>query len=557
MKKIIQQESYFVICFDYNPTILDSVRRLPGREYNHSSKVWTVPVEHRSYVENFARLHGFSIPGLTPDPFKNFNYVIPDMPDLAIEIPLKRDLFPFQKQGVAYALKQKRLIIGDQPGLGKTAQAIATITAAGAFPCLVICPSSLKINWEREWDMWTTKKAMILNDNIKRTYSYFYESNLAQVFIVNYESLKKYFVTEIKQKTGKDGKKEPLTLKNIKFNDKIKFFKSVIVDESHRIKDLKTQQTKFTKGICSEKEYILLLTGTPVVNKPKDLVAQLGVIDRMGNFGGYKNFLSWFCDNEDRWKELNVLLRRNCFYRREKMDVLKQLPSKMRAAVLCDITTRKEYNDALADLEQYLRRYRQASDEQVERSLRGEIMVRIGILKNISARGKLTDVVDYVSDVVDSGEKIILFVHLKDVAATLKRFFPAAVTILGSDDALTRQRNIDMFQNDASCQVIICSIKAAGVGITLTASSRVAFVELPWHPADCEQCEDRAHRIGQTDSVQCTYFLGKDTIDEWIYQVINEKRNMTKQITGAREDVEESVLHGVINLLGKKMGIEN
>jgi hypothetical protein len=435
-----------------------------------------------------------------------------------------------------------------------TAQAIATILAANAFPCLVICPSSLKINWEREWDMWTTRKALILNDSIRRTFPYFYEARMAHVFIANYESLKKYFVEEINQPVDVEtGKKKPLTLKHIKFNDKIGFFKSVIVDESHRVKDLKTQQTKFTKGICSNKEYILLLTGTPVVNKPKDLIPQLGIIDRMNDFGGYRNFTSCFCDREDKWRELNVLLRRNCFYRREKTEVLKQLPAKIRQAVLCDITTRKEYGDALKDLEIYLRRYRQASDEQVEKSLRGEIMVRIGILKNISARGKLDDVIDYVSDVIDSGEKIILFVHLKEVAEKLKRVFPAAATILGSDDSQTRQRSIDNFQNDANCQLIICSIKAAGVGITLTASSRVAFVELPWHPADCEQCEDRAHRIGQTDSVQCTYFLGKETIDEWIYSVINEKREMTKQITGAREEVEESVLNGVINLLSKNI----
>jgi SWI/SNF-related matrix-associated actin-dependent regulator 1 of chromatin subfamily A len=534
-------------------SILDSVRNLPGRRFDFTNKLWTVPVSSKKHVEEFARRHNFNLKGLEKDPFETFNYNIPDMPNLTVEIPLKRELFPFQKQGVAYALKQKRLIIGDQPGLGKTATSIATITSANAFPCLVICPSSLKINWEREWDMWTAKKAIVLNDSVKRTFTYFYESGMTQVFITNYESLKKYFVAEIKQEIGADGKKEKLTLKNIVFNDKIGFFKSVIVDESHRVKDLKTQQTKFTKGICKGKEYILLLTGTPVVNKPVDLISQLGIIDRMEDFGGYRNFVSRFCDKGDRWRELNVLLRRNCFFRREKTDVLKQLPAKMRAAVLCDITTRKEYNDALADLETYLKRYRQASDEQIEKSLKGEIMVRIGILKNISARGKLPDVIDYVGDVIDSGEKIILFVHLREVADTLKRFFPAAVTILGADDAQTRQRNIDRFQNDSSCQLIICSIKAAGVGITLTASSRVAFVELPWHPADCEQAEDRAHRIGQTDSVQCTYFLGKDTIDEWIYKVISEKREMTKQITGAREEIEESVINGVINLLSKKV----
>jgi SWI/SNF-related matrix-associated actin-dependent regulator 1 of chromatin subfamily A len=183
--------------------------------------------------------------------------------------------------------------------------------------------------------------------------------------------------------------------------------------------------------------------------------------------------------------------------------------------------------------------------------MRGEIMVRIGVLKNISARGKLTDVIEYVSNVIDSGEKIVLFTHLREVQETLKKFFPDAVTIFGSDNNAERQRNIDAFQKDPKVQLIICSIKAAGVGITLTASSNVAFVELPWHPADCEQAEDRCHRIGQINSVQCLYFLGKNTIDEWIYQLINEKREMSNQITGARNDVEEKILDGLINILSK------
>lgn len=550
MRAIIRQDNNYVIVFDYSPSIVSDVKMIPGRRWDGLSKQWTVPVSSKRFVEQFAQKHNFSINGGdVPSVFKSFDYTIPDMPALRVDVPLLRELFPFQKTGVQYILDKKRVIVGDQPGLGKTGQAIAAVHAANAYPCLVICPSTLKENWRREYEIWTGKTAMILNDSIKRTWPYFYEAKLADIFIVNYESLKKYFVTEINQPLDEDGKKVPLRLNHIKFSSNINLFRSVIVDESHRIKDTKTQQAKFTKGVCTNKEYILLLTGTPVVNKPKDLVSPLGILEKMNDFGGYKNFTKWFCDSEDRWRELNVLLRKNCFYRREKTDVLKDLPAKIRQAVLCDITTRREYNDALADLEDYMKRYRQATDEQIRKSMKGEIMVRIGILKNISARGKITDVVDYVSDVVDAGEKIILFTHLKEVQKALKQFFPGAVTIFGEDDMQTRQRNVDAFQNDPRIQVIICSIKAAGVGLTLTASSRVAFVELPWHPADCEQCEDRAHRIGQHDSVQCTYFLGKDTIDEHIYQIIADKRDMSNQIVGARNDVEESIMDGVMSLL--------
>ena len=552
MRQIIEHSTHFVIAFDFSRTILDEVRDIPGRRFDAQRKQWTAPLSAREQVRALALRYNFRYnDGSVPTVFRNFNYEIPEMRPLSVEIPLKRELFPFQRTGVQYILDKKRLIVGDQPGLGKTGQAIAAMEAAGAFPCLIVCPSSLKENWRREVELWTEHKAMILSEQTRDSWQLYYESGLAQYFITNYESLKKYFVTEINRPV-KDGRQVPLRLNHIKFSEKTKLFASVIADESHRIKDYKTQQSKFMKGICDGKEYIVLLTGTPVVNKPKDLISQLGIIDRINELGGYRNFQQWFCEDGDRWRELNVMLRRTCFYRREKTDVLKDLPAKMRQAVLCDIITRREYDEALSDLADYLKRYKSATDEQIQKSMRGEIMVRIGILKNISARGKINDVVDYVNDVVAAGEKIILFTHLRDVQQRLKDHFPTAVTIFGEDDTQTRQRNVDAFQNDPNVRIIICSIKAAGVGLTLTASSRVAFVELPWHPADCEQCEDRTHRIGQTDSVQCTYFLGKDTIDEHIYQLIAEKRNMSNQITGARDEVEESVINGVINILANK-----
>ncbi len=105
-----------------------------------------------------------------------------------------------------------------------------------------------------------------------------------------------------------------------------------------------------------------------------------------------------------------------------------------------------------------------------------------------------------------------------------------------------RQHAVDSFQKDAKTNLIICSIKAAGVGITLTSSSRVAFVELPWHAADCDQCEDRTHRIGQKNSVQCTYFLGKDTIDEDIYKIIESKRKVANTITGSVDNVQREII---------------
>lgn len=544
---ITRTEKVFRVEFKYNPRLVDAVKLLPERRFDSINKCWTVPVSFEKEIASFANRYNFKF-GNQVDEEKYFDAI--PLPELNQEIPLKMTLFPYQANGVAYAIDKKRVIIGDQPGLGKTAQAIAAVMATNQFPCLVICPSSLKINWKREWEMWTNKKAMILTDNVKHNFHLFYQTGLIQVFIVNYESLKKYFVQSIsKTDSGK------LTLKNITFKKQFTdMFKSVIIDESHRVKSTATQQTKFTKGICTGKEYIYCLTGTPVINKPKDLISQLGIIDQMPAFGGYKNFVMRYCNGPNEasnLRELNYMLTSNCFYRRDKQDVLKDLPDKMRQIALCEISTRKEYTDAERDMVEYLYKYKDADDEKVARALRGEIMVKIGILKNVSARGKIADVCEFVDDILDSGEKLVLFCHLREVIHELKKHYPKAVTITGEDDNIARQNAIDSFQSNPKTQLIICSIKAAGVGLTLTAASRVAFVELPWTAADCDQCEDRVHRIGQKDSVTATYFLGNNTIDEKIYKIIQAKRDIAKQITGSTEQIEESIVDLMFDLFTK------
>ncbi|MGL5913696.1 MAG: SNF2-related protein, partial [Bacteroidales bacterium] len=239
MKSIVQAGNYYVIQFDDSPYILSDIKLIPGRVFDGASKLWKVPTSSKEYVANFAKKHRFNFKGDgVYEPFRGFDYAIPSMKELDIDISLKRELFPFQKQGVKYIIDRKKVIVGDQPGLGKTGQAIAALEGAKAFPALIICPSSLKINWQREIEIWTNRKAMILNDSIRRTWTYFYEAGMAEIFIVNYESLRKYFVAEIKQPINEEGKKVPLRLYHIKFLPSINLFKTVIVDESHRVKDI-------------------------------------------------------------------------------------------------------------------------------------------------------------------------------------------------------------------------------------------------------------------------------------------------------------------------------
>ena len=532
----------FELSFKYKPSIVDRIRQIPGRRFDGARKVWIVPTRSRVDLERMIyQIQQFEninwVSGTTKKE-EDIAYDVPELPDLTIPHSLKIQPYPYQLKGIARGLELKRFMNCDEPGLGKTLQSIATINLANAFPCLVICPSSLKINWQREWEKFTDKKAMVLTDKVRDTWTFFYQTGMHQVFIVNYESLKKYFVQRIKKAEG-------WTLRDVEFRNSINLFKSVIIDESHRCKSASTQQAKFCKGICTGKEWVIELTGTPVVNRPKDLIPQLAILDRMNDFGGYKPFVDRYCSGQreaSNLRELNFNLWKYCMFRREKSLVLTDLPDKIRQVNTCEITNRKEYMDAERDLIMYLQKYKDADDDKIAKAMRGEVMVRINILRQISARGKVRDVIEFVKDFRENGKKIILFCSLHEVVDQLKRYFPIAVSVTGRDSQDEKQRAVDAFQNNPKADIIICSIKAAGVGLTLTASSNVAFVEFPWTYADCCQCEDRAHRIGQKDSVTCYYFLGRRTIDEKVYRIIQEKKNIANAVTGSTEDIEENIV---------------
>jgi SWI/SNF-related matrix-associated actin-dependent regulator 1 of chromatin subfamily A len=558
---ITETERDYEISFPFDPVKLRAVKEIPGARYYGSNKTWHVPL-HRQKDINFLR-QKFNVGEFAPVQKPEEIGEIPPLPELKTELPLIRKPFPFQSSGIAYGLEKKRLIIGDQPGLGKTIQAIGIVSGANAFPCLVICPSTLKLNWQKEWKDCTGKRALILSDKVKTTFPKYHEVGMVDIFICNYESLEKYFV--------QDGWKKPegkqFKLNDIPFKPVISLFKSVIIDESHKCKDGSTQQSKFVMGICKQKQYALCLTGTPVVNKPKDLISQLVIINRLSDIvshcvdysgkdrSGYRRFILRYCDGgrgESNLRELNYRLNLNCFYRREKSEVLKDLPAKMRQVILCEISNRSEYDKAENEFVHYLKTVRGCSDEQVKKKLRGEIMVKMGILKQISARGKIAEVKDYVNDIIDSGEKIILFCYLKEIIHELKRIYPHALTIYGEDSLEARNNSVKSFQTNPASNIIICNYKSGGVGLTLTASSRVAFVEFPWTFADCEQCEDRAHRIGQVDSVQCAYFLGENTIDRYCYELIQKKKTIAQTITGAVDDVAEEIIDQLLTLFNQK-----
>lgn len=543
----------YAVKFDrYHQQVVDKLKSSVSiRWWDKQTGAWLIPATNKCkaeldqltyYVRHFEPVQWGTVAQSQTE--EDVAFQIPEMPELDGDHGLKIQPYPYQLQGIARGLQLKRFINGDDMGLGKSLESIATINKADAFPCLVICPNVVKINWQREWHKFTDKKAMVLTDSVRDSWPFFWQTGMNQVFIVNYESLRKYFVRRIT-------KAEKWTLKDVEFHNTIKLFKSVIIDESHKVKSTATQQTKFCKGIASGKEYIILLTGTPVVNKPKDLVAQLGIMDRMIDMGGWKGFMLRYCSGPNQasnLKELNYKLWQHCFFRREKSKVLTQLPDKVRQIVSCEITNRKEYMDAERDLIDYLKRYKEADDEKIQKSLKGEVMVRIGILKDITARGKLKEVIDFVKDFRGNGKKIILFCNLHEIVDRLMIAFPSAVCVTGRQNMQEKQASVDAFQKNPKTDVIICSIKAASAGITLTAASDVAFIELPWTYADCDQAESRAHRIGQKDSVNCYYLLGRRTIDQKLYRIIEEKKHISNAVLGAEDNIQTNIVDMMANL---------
>jgi SWI/SNF-related matrix-associated actin-dependent regulator 1 of chromatin subfamily A len=224
----------------------------------------------------------------------------------------------------------------------------------------------------------------------------------------------------------------------------------------------------------------------------------------------------------------------------------------------------KEYKEAERDIIKYLVKYQDADDEKIQRTIRGAIMVKMGLLKQISARGKVKGAVDIIHNVIDGdeGQKLIVFCYLKEVVQALKAEFRQAVTVTGEDSPAQEQYAVDRFQNDESVRLIILNYKSGGVGLTLTAASNVLFVEFPWTAADCSQAEDRAHRNGQKNAVTCTYLLGSGTIDEYMFNLIQTKKEISKGMLRNHPKCSNSARMGatmgsVISVVKSRMGLSS
>ena len=536
--------------------ILAQVKDIPGAQFEGASKSWIVPATPHAVqkFQVFLKTHGFKVP---PDAQAKImehvgrieevrqNLAGSHAMDAEIDVHgLGGELRHFQRAGVAYAVRNKRVMIADDMGTGKTIQALATCQAIGAFPAVVVCPASLKINWYREAIKWLPGKRVSLWD-AKGGWP-------GDVMIINYDVLLKQ-VASLRARAPK----------------------AVIFDESHYLKSRKAKRTNAAQELTLNVDVRLCLSGTPILNRPEELVTQLELLGRLEEFGGWWRFVRRYCgahrgrfgmdtSGARNLEELNERLRATCFIRRRKADVLKELPPKQRSVVPLEIDNRSEYQKAEQDLIRWLRE--QAAKEEgdllasaaeraaqteadIARKMQAEQLVRIQALKRLAARGKMEGVVEWVTDFMESGEKLVIFAHHVEIVEELGRRFKAPI-ITGQTDLTARQSAVDRFQRDPACKVIALNLQAGGVGLTLTAASNVAFVELGWNPAIHDQAEDRCHRIGQEDQVTAWYLLAEKTIDEQIQSLIDAKRVVVTAATdGEAPTGEGSIMEDLIKTL--------
>jgi SWI/SNF-related matrix-associated actin-dependent regulator of chromatin subfamily A-like protein 1 len=420
------------------------------------------------------------------------------------------ELEPFQWAGVRYALDARRAFLADEQGLGKTVEALAALEADGAFPAVVVCPASLKLNWEREARRWLPHRSVAVVQGRVAV------PPTGDITILNYEIVAAH--------------REALARRNPR---------ALVIDEAHLVKNPQAKRTQAVRRLAegvAPGGLRLALTGTPVLNHADELISQLRVIGRLEDFGSGARFARQFRGqlSEER---LHWHLRRRCFVRRLKSEVLPQLPAKRQVVVPVELSNRRDYRLAEEDVIAWLREQPldlKELDARIAATLRAERLAQLGTLQRLAARGKLHAALAWIHDFLASGEPLVVFARHVEVQNAVLERFPDALHLVGRDSVIEREQAVRAFQEPDGPQLIVGATRVAAQGITLTRASNVAFLELEWTPAMHDQAEDRCHRIGQRDAVTAWYLLAADTIDETMAELIQRKRGLVAAVTDGR-----------------------
>lgn len=488
--------SDLLLSFRYDAAAVAAMRTLPQREFRRGTRAWHIPTKDADLA--FEALADVArADALRPYADAAAHERLTPKAEIAAPTDLLDQLFGHQRDAVTFLLRAspaKGKLLADDMGLGKTRTAAVAASAMG-YPVVIVCPSAVKYSWDREIRSVLPSAAIRVVQNGKPT------ALASEWTVLNYDIVSQHLdaLLELKPRT-------------------------LIVDESHLCKESSAKRTKAVAKLARASAHVLLLSGTPMKNRARELIPQLAMIEHP-IAANRKAYLDRYCnpvpnryassgysyDGTSHIEELRERLT-DVMIARKKADVL-DLPPKLRAWVPIDIAVR-EYIDVMERVSSEW----DASDKSAANLLTVMTMERVGV-----SRLKIPRTVEIVKSMLEAtSEKILVFTAfsepLKAIAAAID-----ALVIDGSTDAIARQRIVDRFQQDTSVRVLAANIQAGGVGLTATAATQVLMHDLVWTPADHRQAEDRAYRIGQSGTVNVTYLVARGTIDETLAVTLEKK----------------------------------
>jgi SWI/SNF-related matrix-associated actin-dependent regulator 1 of chromatin subfamily A len=438
-----------------------------------------------------------------------------------------------QKEAVEKLAGSRRFILADDMGLGKTTATIIAALETGAKKILIICPASLKINWQREIENYTDRPVYIAEGKKFSTESDF--------VIVNYDILKNFHDME---------KKDTSLLNQSEFE-------LVILDEAHMISNPQAQRTKIINHFVKDIKRVWLLTGTPMTSRPMNYYNLLNIIESpvAQNWMAYAirycqgyQFMAgkrkvWNVTGASNLEELRDRTSKQIL-RRLKEDVL-DLPDKIISPVYLRLKS-KEYEELMGE---YYDWFDNKKDESSSLTVQFSKLMKV---RKVIANEKTKQTIEFAENIIEQGKKVIIFTNFTDTLQTIYQHFgKQAVYLDGSCSKPHRQNAVDEFQENDKIKVFVGNLKAAGVGLTLTAAEVVIMNDLSFVPAEHAQAEDRAYRYGQKSNVLVYYPLYENTIEGAVYDILNRKKEIIRTVMGDEQpenvgDVVEEIL-GLIN----------
>ena len=425
-----------------------------------------------------------------------------------------------QKIAVEKLLANNKFILADDMGLGKTTSAVIASLESKARKILIVCPASLKINWEREIRNYSDRKVLIVEGRKwGSTFDY---------YIINYDIIKNYHTTD-KSEDSDDYK----LLVNANFD-------LAIVDEAHYISNATANRTRLLNDVLETIPKVWLLTGTPMTSRPINYFNLLKIVESPLTLN-WQSYVRRYCKgyqfnvgNRKVWNtsgasNLDELRERtkNLVLRRMKTDIL-DLPEKIVTPVFVELTS-KMYDE---ELEEFTR----ISTDKKDNETISVTLNRLMKIRQLIAYEKIPYTCELIDKCLEQGKKVIVLTNFTmSLDMIHEKYKKNSVTLDGRMNKDKRQENVDRFQTDDKIKVFIGNIKAAGVGITLTAAEVVIMNDLSFVPADHSQGEDRAYRYGQKNSVLVYYPVFENTVEKIIYNILQKKKNVIDQVMGDGE----------------------